>query len=149
MDKRINKIKTFFLIISLTIFIVSLTQNALSYFDFDGLKTHSSFSLLIMGGIAILGGGLLEWFIWLSNPIYFLALIYFFKSSKVSMMFSIIATFLALSFASWNEILAAENGRNARIESLNIGYWLWVISFAILSIGTIYYFIKIKKINDN
>jgi hypothetical protein len=133
----------------LTVFIVSLTQTALTYNDFDGQKIHSSLSLLFMGGLAILGGGLLEWFIWLANPLYVLALIFFFKSNKTSKVVSITATILALSFTTWKEILAAENGRTATIERLNLGYWLWVLSLTILSIGTIYYFRQLDNNNDD
>ena len=149
MDNKINKIKTYVSLISLTVFIVSLTQTALTYNDFDGQKIHSSLSLLFMGGLAILGGGLLEWFIWLANPLYVLALIFFFKSNKTSRVVSIVATFLALSFTTWKDILAAENGRTATIESLNLGYWLWVLSLTILSIGTIYYFRQLENNNDD
>lgn len=149
LDSKLNKIKTYVLLISLTVFIVSLTQTALTYNDFDGQKMHSSISLLFMGGLAILGGGLLEWFIWLANPLYILALIFFFKSNKTSKKFSITATILALSFITWKEILAAENGRTATIESLNLGYWLWVLSLTILSIGTVYYFRQLDNNNDD
>ena len=149
LDNKLNKIKTYVLLISLTVFIVSLTQTALTYNDFDGQKMHSSISLLFMGGLAILGGGLLEWFIWLANPLYILALIFFFKSNKTSKKFSITATILALSFTTWKEVLAAENGRTATIESLNLGYWLWVLSLTILSIGTVYYFRQLDNNNDD
>ena len=145
LDNKLNKIKTYILLISLTVFVVSLTQTALTYNDFDGQKIHSSVSLLLMGGLAILGGGLLEWLIWLANPLYFLAIIFLFKSNKTSKKVSIAATILALSFTTWKEILAAENGRTATIESLNLGYWLWVLSLTILSIGTIYYFKQLDK----
>lgn len=79
MDNKRNRIKTYVLLISLVVFIVSLTQTALTYNDIDGQKTHSSISLLFMGGLAILGGGLSEWFIWLANPLYFLAFIFPFQ----------------------------------------------------------------------
>ncbi|MBL0065623.1 MAG: hypothetical protein IPP38_11555 [Bacteroidetes bacterium] len=102
-----------------------------------------------MGGLAILGGGLLEWLIWLANPVYIFALIFFYKSNKTSKLVSIIATILALSFTTWKEILAAENGRTATIESLNLGYWLWVLSLTLLSIRTIYYFRQPDKNNDD
>ena len=148
-DNKINKIKTYVSLISLTVFIVSLTQTALTYNDFDGQKIHSSLSLLFMGGLAILGGGLLEWFIWLANPLYVLALIFFFKSNKTSRVVSIVATFLALSFTTWKDILAAENGRTATIESLNLSYWLWFLSLTILSIGTTYYFRQLENNNDD
>ena len=42
-DNKLFKVKTYFLIISLTVFILSLTQTALTYNDFDGQKTQSSF----------------------------------------------------------------------------------------------------------
>ncbi|WP_176464527.1 hypothetical protein [Flectobacillus sp. BAB-3569] len=42
-DNKLLKVKTYFSIISLTVFILSLTQTALTYNDFDGQKTHSSF----------------------------------------------------------------------------------------------------------
>lgn len=150
-DNKLLKVKTYFLIISLTVFILSLTQTALTYNDFDGQKTHSSFALLLMGGLAILGGGTLEWLTWLANPIYFSALILFYKSDKKSIKLSILATIIALSFISWKEILAAESGRTAAIERLNAGYWLWTFSQIILSIGTIYYFTQLnnKNINEN
>lgn len=147
MDNKLNKIKTYVILISLAIFIVSLTQTALTYNDFDGQKTHSSLSLLFMGGLAILGGGLLEWVIWFANPLYFLAIIFLLKSNKTSKKVSIGAAILALSFTTWKEILAAENGRTATIESLNLGYWLWVLSLTILTIGIIYYFRQLD--NDN
>lgn len=145
MNKKTNKIRTYVLLISLSVFITSLTQTGLTYNDFDGYKTYSSISLLFMGGLAILGGGLLEWFIWLANPLYFLALIFFFKSNKMSKRISIVATCLALSFLTWKEILASENGRTAIIETWGLGYWLWVMSLTILTIGTFYYFRQPKN----
>jgi hypothetical protein len=145
---KMKKIGVYVLIISLAVFIISLTQTALTYNDFDGQKTYSSISLLFMGGLAILGGGLLEWFIWLANPLYFLALIFFFKSKEISKKISIVATCLALTFATWKEILTAENGRTSTIETLNCGYWLWTLSLAILTIGIFYYFRQFNSIND-
>lgn len=140
LNKKSNKIRTGIVIISIAVFITSLTQTAITYYDFEAQKTHSSISLFLMGGLSILGGGLWEWLIWLANPIYFLAVIFFLKSNKTSRIASISATILALSFTTWNEILVAENGRTATIKSLNSGYWLWLLSFILLSIGTMYYF---------
>lgn len=149
MNNNLNKIKIFTFLFSLTAFVVSLTQSALTYTDFDGQKIHSSISLLFMGGLAVLGGGLLEWLIWLANPLYFIALFFFYKSNKSSKIYSIAATTLALSFSNWKVILAAENGREATIHHLNLGYWLWVLSMTVLSIGTIYYFKQLNKNNRN
>jgi hypothetical protein len=144
-DNNSDKIRNYILALCLTVYIISLTQTAITYNDFDGQKTHSSISLLFMGGLAILGGGLFEWFIWLANPLYFVGLFLFFKTRKKSIYFSATATILSLSFTTWKEILAAENGRVAKIETLNLGYWLWTISLILLTIGTIYYFTRLKN----
>ena len=144
-DKNSTKIRNYILVLSLTVYIISLTQNAITYNDFDGQKTDSSILLLFMGGLAIFGGGFFEWFIWLANPLYFIGLFLFFKTRKKSIYFSATATILALSFTTWKEILAAENGRVAKIETLNLGYWLWTISLTLLTIGTIYYFTRMKN----
>lgn len=68
--------------------------------------------------------------------------IFIIQNKKKSIYYSALATIIALSFTTWKEILAAEDGRVAKIETLNIGYWLWVIALTILTIGTIYYFIS-------
>lgn len=60
--------------ISFGLFLLSLTQTALLCDDFDGLRTYSSINMFLTGGFCILGGGLMEWIIWLANPIYFFAL---------------------------------------------------------------------------
>lgn len=145
LNNKLNKIKTYVIVLSLTVFIISLTQTAVVYKDFDGQKIHSSISLLFMGGLAILGGGLMEWLTWLANPLYFLAIIFLYKSDKTCKKVSIAATILALSFSTWKEILAAENGRAATIEHLDSGYWLWVLSLAILYTGALYYFRRLDQ----
>jgi hypothetical protein len=139
MNKKIDIIKICIISISLIVFIASLTKTAFTFNDFDGQKTHSSLELLFLGSFVVLGGGLLEWIIWLANPLYILGIVKFLKGDKVCMAVSILATLLALSFTTWKEVLACESGRTAEIESLNSGYWLWVISLIILTIGTIFY----------
>ena len=57
-----------------------------------------------------------------------------------SLKFSITALILAVSFSSWNSLLGAESGTQAKILSLEFGYYLWILSMLILTIGTYYYF---------
>ena len=144
-DKTNKKLRLGLILISLTIFVFSLTQDAFIYDDFDGQKTHSSFALLLMGGLAILGGGLFEWLIWVANPIYIGAIIMFLNKKKVGMKLSILATLIGFSFLSWSEILAAENGRTATIYSLELGYWSWISSMTILNLGMTYYYLNQNK----
>lgn len=143
--ENLKAIKKYTLLISLLVFIISLTQTAITYHDYDGQKTHDGGSLFLVGGIVILGGGLKEWFVWLANPLYLIALILFFRSKRLSRIFSTVSFLLALYFITFKEILAAEDGRMAQIQSLNTGYWLWVASMAILTIEAFYYFMQKSK----
>lgn len=149
LNTNLTSLKRYILLISLLIFVISLTQTAITYHDYNGTKTHDGISLFLVGGIVILGGGLSEWFAWLANPLYLIGIILFLKSKKLSRIFSVTAILFALYFTTFKEILAAEDGRMATVQALNIGYWLWVASIAILTIGTFYYFIQVTKNTEN
>ena len=123
-----------YVIVSLVIFTVSLTQTAISSSEFED-KTLSGIATLVMGGLSVLGGGILEWLIWLANPLYFFSLYLFLKSKNKAKIYSLLSTTIALSFVTWNKILVAESGKLGNIDSLGLGYWLWVSSLAILTIG--------------
>lgn len=134
--------------VSVILFIISLTLTAINYEDYDGLKSYSSISIFLFGSISFLGGGLFEWFIWLANPIYFIALLLLLKQKRLSIIFSILATVIAFSFATWNELLVSESGRMAKIESLGMGYVFWLLSFMILTTATFYNYKKVNSIQD-
>lgn len=145
------------------IFFVSLTQNAIVY-EYQGKQTHSSISIFLMGGTAILGGGILEWFTWLANPVALVSCIRFLKETNShikiepvlrisvpnpkpsSHWMSLIAAAIAWSFCFWNEILAAESGSTGQILRFESGYWLWVSSFTALSIGISVYYLYLGRV---
>jgi hypothetical protein len=134
--------------VSIILFIVSLTLTAINYEDYDKLKSYSSISIFLLGGISILGGGLFEWLIWLANPIYFIALLLLLKRKRLSIIFSILATLIACSFATWHELLVSESGRMAKIESLGMGYVFWLLSFMILTYASFYNYKSNKSVQD-
>jgi len=152
MMKRLKRLKRLFqmpapiVLASLAIFGVSLTQKALTYSDFNGQGKYSSLALFLTGGISILGGGLFEWLVWLANPLYFVSIFLLLKRKKQSMKTSILATVVAFAFLFWKNILVSENGRNAEIVALKLGYWLWLSSILVLTIGAIVYF---GNVNDS
>ena len=146
-ETKSDRLKDSIWVISVIVYIVSLTQTAIVYNDYDGQKTLGSFSALFMGAISFLGGGVLEWLIWLANPLYIFALSLFIGSNRSSILIATVASAIALSFIAWNDILAAENGRRAAIVGLSSGYWLWVSSLLILAIGSIFYFRKTLKVS--
>ncbi|MBI1288753.1 MAG: hypothetical protein GC178_14390 [Flavobacteriales bacterium] len=125
-------------LIGLVLFIASLTQDAILYKDYDGQKTYSSLNVFVSGGFAILGGGLFEWFIWLANPIILLSVVLWHKGDKRAIFLSVIALMIALRFTVWHEILVRESGRTGDIDSLKLGYWLWIVSIATVAGGILY-----------
>lgn len=166
MTSNQKKIRIGVLLLPALTFCASLTQNALVY-EYQGKQTHSSISVFLMGSIAILGGGALEWFIWFSNPIALVSCIRFLKETNPhiriepilcipisnpkpsSHWISLVAAAISWSFSFWNEILAAESGSIGKILSFGIGYWLWVSSFTALAIGVNFYYLYFGKVFEN
>jgi hypothetical protein len=133
-----KRVKLIVILLSIFFYLLSFTQDAIIFDDYDGIKTRTSLEMLLMGSIAVLGGGFLEWIVWLANPIFIIALFIYAKSKKGSVLFSLLASLISLSFIYWHEILAAENGRLAQISSLEIGYWFWLSAMIILTSGVLY-----------
>ncbi|MFD2162476.1 hypothetical protein ACFSJU_08725 [Paradesertivirga mongoliensis] len=126
---------TLIVFISLALLGFSLFQTAITYNDYNGIGKSQGLDLFLMGSIAILGGGLLEWIIWLANPISLWSIILFFQKKDKAKLISKIALGIALSFVFWQNILTSGNGRQAIILHKNSGYWLWLLSIFILTVG--------------
>jgi hypothetical protein len=131
MESREIKLTTIGL--SLLVFAISLTQNALVV-NYNNEKAASSLEYLFIGSIAFMGGGLLEEIVWLANPLSLVAIIFLIKNNEKAVLLSLIASCLAISFSFWNEILGAESGTMAKIVSFELGYYLWLASILILTI---------------
>ena len=134
-----NTIRIITIALSLTVLVISLTQNAIKI-DYQGTKLVGSLEYFLMGSTAFLGGGLFEEIIWMANPLSLVAIILLLKNNRNAIKFSLIALVLSLSFSTWHEILGAESGSMAEILSLESGYYLWVVSIAILTLGIFFYF---------
>ncbi|WP_264566017.1 hypothetical protein [Flavobacterium sp. N3904] len=139
-----ERIKSITINISLLLFFISLTQNAIKI-DYHGECSISSLSYLLTGSTAFAGGGLLEEIIWLANPLCLYAIIMLQRNDRKAIIFSCIASVLAISFSFWTEILGSESGSLAKILSLELGYFLWLLSIITLTIGTFLFFIVEKK----
>jgi hypothetical protein len=159
-----KKLRIVVVLLPALIFCISLTQNAIGY-EYQGKQMHSSISVFLMGGTAILGGGILEWLTWLANPIALISCFRFLKETNpqikidpvlrtsipnpkpISHWLSLIAAAIAWSFSFWNNILAAENGSMGQILSLEYGYWLWIASLTALSIGINIYYMHFGRVS--
>ena len=127
------------LFISLLLFGLSLTQTAVYFTGYKQATSYSSIAMLLTGAIGVVGGGTLEWLIWLANPIYLYALICLTRGEINKALFiSFIALAIALSFRLWHTILVSESGRVAPISSFGAGYYFWLASIATLFVGTAY-----------
>ena len=121
--------------VSVGLYIISLMNTAISITDYNGRGSFSGLELLLHGGVGVILGGLLEWFIWLANPLYIMAIIKLFQKKHNALTFSGISSLLALSFLLWDEILVSGSGRNETITSFDIGYYLWTSSLITLTVG--------------
>lgn len=141
-----KKFKKIFVSICLIILAISLTQIAFVSEGTDGTVSEKGYLYFLMGSVVIIGGGTLEWLIWLANPISLLAIILLIKDKKSSIKFSLLAFLIALSFTTWQKILKSESGAVGQIISLESGYYLWLSSIFLLLIGSIYYFKKYNTV---
>lgn len=142
---KANKFKIFLIIICLATLAISLTQVAFVNEGSEGIVSEKGWSYFFMGSIVIIGGGTFEWLIWLANPISLYAIILLLKNKKSTIKFSLTAFLIALSFTTWQKILISESGKNGKIISLELGYYLWLSSIFLLLIGSIYH-LKTSKI---
>lgn len=136
---KLRVIKVITIIASLTVFCISLTKNAVTI-DYLGIKTVPSLDYFLMGSIAFIGGGALEQVIWLANPLSLVSIFLLLMNKRSAFKWCLSALIIAVSFSSWNEILGNEGGSSAKIISLELGYYLWVLSILILTMGTYAYF---------
>ncbi|OQP49793.1 hypothetical protein A4H97_28300 [Niastella yeongjuensis] len=127
--KEYSPYQRILLISSLAIYMLSFVLPAFTMLDYDGKKSIAGFEAFLTGGLVILGGGLLEWIIWVANPLFMLSIFLRLRGDRRAIVPGIASVLLALSFLFWKDILAAENGRTAVIASRNAGYFLWLISF--------------------
>jgi len=149
--KSLSLIEKITICLSLIILIASLTQPAF-YIDWDENPAAwaDSWLLFFFGWTFPLGGALVPFLIWCANPIYIGSLIQTLKGKKIGFYLSLLATLIAFTFSQLDTIIASESGRECPIKSLELGYKLWLTSFAIMSIGTgINLNLKSRKNNDS
>ena len=130
--------------LSAIVYILSLTQYVITV-DYDLTVAISSWQYLTIGSVAIFGGGVLEWLIWLANPLYIISIILFIKNYKLSMITAFLASFLAVIFSTWEEIRIDEKGLSSKIIHFELGYYLWVSSILLLTGGILIYFRHLSK----
>ena len=84
---------------------------------------------------AFLGGSV--YLAWLANPFFLIAIFTNKNSPGLSIVMSISAFIMGLNFLREGEVFLNEAGHNGHIISFQIGYWLWVMSFLLMSVASI------------
>jgi hypothetical protein len=117
-------------------YIISFFLPAFTILYLNKLEVTKGFEAFLMGALAILGGGTLEWIIWLANPLALLCFVQCVNRNRKSIYTGIFATILASSFFFWQKILASESGHTSHIESKNAGYFLWLFAILLCTINS-------------
>ena len=120
---KLNFIKIVLVVIVLSVFGVSLTYDAIVVQKLEEIIVQPSLNFFLIGSTAILGGGVLEWIIWLANPISLISIVLFLYNDKYlkrALQLNCIALLLSGSFYFWKEILVSESGATGKIISFEI-----------------------------
>lgn len=143
-DKKNNKQIIFFFITSITLYLLSLTQET---FCASSDCSIGWFTLIIgfFGNIFFMGFHSFAIFTWLANPLLIISWIVLKKNKKLSLTLSILAFLLSFSFLFFNKILVNESGNLSTIKEYKIGYWFWLSSSLIMMIGNLYCYKDLKK----
>lgn len=135
---KTKKIKTVLILLSLIIFTISLFQPAFFIDRQDSDAYSNSLFLFALGWMSFLGGGFIPFMIWLANPLYLISIFLISKSFKLGILTSLWSIFLAVIFANLNSILTSESGSTSKITELGLGFYLWMSSFVILFISSLF-----------
>tara|TARA_R110000822_G_scaffold210836_2_gene346502 strand:+ start:470 stop:910 length:441 start_codon:yes stop_codon:yes gene_type:complete len=138
-----TKKQKIFLLLSIGVFIISLTQKSYCT-SREVCRYFSGFLDLIFGwfGVFML---YIPTFPWLANPLLLVSWILFRKKPKASFILSIVAFILMLSFLLVDKIITNEAGTKSKVVSYELGYWLWLFSSFIMLIGNSIHWKKNKQ----
>lgn len=119
------------LAISLGLLIISFTQDC---YCTEG-RCAESLAIFFSGAL----GFFMSWagLSWLANPFLVTSWIAFSKNPGSSLITSLLASLLALSFLFFKEIMDNEGGYASSIISYKLGYWLWLSSCLTMLIGNV------------
>jgi hypothetical protein len=134
------------IILSLILFLISLTQPAFFIDRKDDPNAYSnSLILFLLGWMSLLGGAFIPFIIWLANPLYFLSIFLIIQKKYFGFITALGSTCLAIMFSQLNTVMTSESGNNSIIAGLGLGFKLWLSSFVVLAIGLFINFFFIKR----
>jgi hypothetical protein len=131
------------LIISIGLFAFSLSQECFCTDNGCGGEWAGAYILITgcFGFFASPAG-----FIWLANPAMFISWRYLNKKPTQSLIASLIAVFLSVSFLFFTKVIGNEGGYYSPIIGYKLGYWLWMSSSVTMLIGNLILFLLKNEI---
>lgn len=133
-----------FYILSILIYIVSLTMPIYSTAGFEDVENYWEGAYLLLIGIF---GVFIGVYAWLANPLFLGVAIIFWTTDyrKRMLFFSVLAILLSLSFLLNDTILVNEAGHYKAIAERRCGYWLWVSSMVLMAVANYLRMIEAKQ----
>ncbi|MBP0904998.1 hypothetical protein ACFSKN_18050 [Mariniflexile gromovii] len=133
MIKKLSISNILFFVITMVIFVTSLTQKIYFVEGSNDSDAMSGFLALLLGWYYMFDLRVIPW---LANPLLFLSFIFTstYKIKKAKIV-GIIAFIFSLSFLLFDKILVNEGGFEKEIIGYGSGYWLWVFSMFINVVG--------------
>ena len=108
----------------------------------------NSLFMVLLGWMAILGGGLIPTIIWLANPLYLFGGFLILNKEKVGVVLVGLSIILGLYFTTLDSIMDGESGATTEITKLGVGFYLWISSFIVMFFAGISMFRKQKNRED-
>jgi hypothetical protein len=93
-------------------------------------------SLLLVGELGVFMGEPAS-ILWIANLTLLTTWIMTFTAPRFTPIISVATLLIMLSFLAFEKVLINESGSKSLIVSYGIGYWLWVMSDAIMVAGTL------------
>ena len=115
---------------SCLLFILSLCQEC---FTVNGEKSIGSFGLMAFS-LGLFDSSQ-SFIVWLANPFYFLTILLILFKKRIAVISALLAFIFAISFLVLNNVIINEGGTIGEVDNYLLGYWLWISSIAILTLG--------------
>ena len=113
-------------------FLASLTQKGFSTAGEEPGSWSPGLYLLLIGSLGMLAG-VFEWF---ANPFLLAAWIFsWFGKNKIALPLALIAVGLIVAFLFRQTMIVSEAPTYAKITGYSAGYWLWLTSAVIATLG--------------
>ena len=142
LEDKTKSLQFWLVLASTTLYILSLFFTPFYVANKESDIYSNSFYMLLIGWMAILGGGLIPTIIWFANPLYLFGGFLILNKEKVGVVLVGLSVILALYFTSLDSIMDGENGKTTAITKLGVGFYLWISSFIVMFFAGVFMFKK-------